>query len=101
MAKTSSIEKNNRRTRMSERDLSKRLNLKEIIMNKDLPLEERFKAQLKLSSMPRNGARTRVRNRCLLTGRSRGYYRKFKLSRISLRLLAGNAMLPGVVKASW
>lgn len=101
MAKVSSVEKNNRRARMSARDLDKRLALKEIIMNKSLPLEERFKAQLKLSAMPRNSARTRVRNRCLLTGRARGYYRKFKLSRISLRDLAGNAMLPGVVKASW
>ena len=101
MAKLSSVEKNNRRARMSARFAAKRAALKAIIMNKELPLEERFNAQLKLSKLPRNGAKTRVRNRCELTGRSRGFYRKFKMSRICLRLLAGNGLLPGVIKASW
>lgn len=101
MAKTSSIEKNNRRKRMSERDSAKRAELKKIIMNRSLPLSERFKAQLKLSSMPRNGAQTRIRNRCELSGRPRGFHGKFKLSRIWLRTLAGSGELPGVIKASW
>jgi small subunit ribosomal protein S14 len=101
MAKLSSVEKNNRRVRMSARFAAKRTALKAIIMNKELPLEERFSAQLKLSKLPRNGAKTRVRNRCQLTGRARGFYRKFKMSRICLRLLAGNGLLPGVIKASW
>jgi small subunit ribosomal protein S14 len=101
MAKLSSIEKNNRRKRMVARFAAKRAELKATIMNKELPLEERFQAQLKIAGLPRNGAKTRVRNRCELTGRSRGFYRKFKMSRICLRLLAGNGLLPGVIKASW
>jgi small subunit ribosomal protein S14 len=101
MAKLSSIEKNKRRMRISQRDSAKRLALKEIIMNKTLPLEERFKAQLTMSTLPRDGAKIRIRNRCELTGRPRGFYRKFKISRISLRQLAGAGYLPGVVKASW
>ena len=88
MAKLSSVEKNNRRKRMVERDLLKRKKLKTIIMNKNLPLEERFNASLKLAKLPRNAALVRVRNRCELTGRPRGCYRKFKMSRICLRTLA-------------
>ena len=101
MAKTSSVEKNNRRKRMVLRDSSKRSSLKSIVMNKSLPIEERFSATLKLAKLPRNGAKVRVRNRCELSGRSRGFYRKFKLSRIWLRILAGSGQLPGVIKASW
>lgn len=101
MAKKSSIEKNNRRKRMTAQFAVKRAALKEIIMNRDLPLGERFEAQLKIAKLPRNGAKTRIRNRCELTGRPRAYHRKFRMSRICLRLLAGSGMLPGVIKASW
>ncbi len=101
MAKLSSIEKNNRRRRMSVQSLAKRDDLKATIMNRDLPADERFAATLKLAQMPRNSAKVRVRNRCELTGRSRGYYRKFKMSRIALRDFASVGMIPGLVKASW
>jgi len=101
MAKKSSIEKNKRRIQMSEKDLNKRSQLKDLIMNKSTPIDERFQAQLKLSKLRRNGARTRVRNRCELTGRSRGVYRKFGLSRIKIRELSMTGDLPGVVKSSW
>jgi small subunit ribosomal protein S14 len=101
MAKLSSINKNNSRIRKSTSDYEKRLKLKSTIMDKKVPLAERFKAAIKLASLRRNGAKTRVRNRCELTGRARGYYRKFRLSRICLRNLAGNGSLPGVIKASW
>lgn len=101
MAKKSSVEKNNRRKRIVARDMLKRKALKDIIMTKTLPLEERFAAQLKLSKMPRDGSVVRVRNRCELTGRARGYFRKFKVSRICIRYLAGRGMLPGVIKSSW
>ncbi|MCE2993774.1 MAG: 30S ribosomal protein S14 [Alphaproteobacteria bacterium] len=101
MAKKSSIEKNNRRKRMVLRDASKRQALKDIVMNKETSIEERFDATLKLAKLPRNGAKIRIRNRCELSGRSRGFYRKFKLSRIWLRTLAGSGELPGVTKGSW
>ena len=101
MAKLSSINKNNRRRKLSDRFYAKRKKLKLIIMNKKLPLEERFKAQQKLSKLPRNSAKTRVRNRCEITGRPRGNYRKFGLSRIKLRELSMTGDLPGVVKSSW
>ena len=101
MAKKSAVEKNNRRRKMAARDAVKRAALKATARDTDLPPEERFKAQLKLAKLPRNGARVRVRNRCELTGRPRGYYRKFKLSRIALRELASSGELPGVTKASW
>ena len=101
MAKLSSIEKNNRRARMIKRDAAKRAALKAIVMKRDLPFEERLQAQLKLSAMPRNGAKTRHRNRCELTGRARGTYRKFKLSRIKLRELGSVGRIPGLTKASW
>jgi small subunit ribosomal protein S14 len=101
MAKLSSIEKNNRRRRMSVGQKTKRQQLKSVIMNRELPPEERFNATLKLAQLPRNASVTRVRNRCELTGRPRGYYRMFKLSRIALRELASMGQLPGVTKASW
>ena len=101
MAKKSSIEKNKRRERMTKRDLPKRTRLKAIIMSKTASPEDRFEAQLKLAAMPRNGAKVRVHNRCELTGRSKAYYRRFKLSRIMLRQLASEGLLPGVTKSSW
>jgi small subunit ribosomal protein S14 len=101
MAKKSSVEKNNRRKRIVIRDMAKRKALKDIIMNKSIPLEERFAAQLKIAQMPRDGAANRVRNRCELTGRARGFVGKFKVSRICIRYLAGRGMLPGVIKSSW
>jgi small subunit ribosomal protein S14 len=101
MAKKSTIEKNKRRQRMVKRDAAKRADLRAIVRDRSLPAEERFAAQLKLAQMPRNGARVRVRNRCRLTGRSRGNYRKFGLSRIALRELASAGQVPGMVKSSW
>lgn len=101
MAKLSSINKNNRRASMAKRDASKRAALKAIVMNRELPIEERMDAQFKLSRMPRNGAKNRVRNRCELTGRARGTYRKFKLSRIKLRELGSFGRIPGLTKSSW
>lgn len=101
MAKKSSVKKNEHRRALVKRDAPKRARLKAVIMNHALPIEERFAAQLKLAEMPRNGARVRIRNRCELTGRSRAYYRKFKLCRIALRDLASFGQIPGMVKASW
>lgn len=101
MAKLSSVQKNLKRMRMAKRDAEKRKALKAVVMNKTLPISERFQATLTLAKLQRNGAPTRIRNRCELTGRSRGYYRKFKLSRICIRALANEGKLPGVVKASW
>ena len=101
MAKTSSIEKNKRRERLSKLHSAKRAVLKATVMDKDLPVEDRFDATLKLAQLPRNGAKVRVRLRCELTGRPRGNFRKFKLSRNMLRELASKGQLPGVVKASW
>jgi small subunit ribosomal protein S14 len=101
MAKLSSINKNNRRAKMIKRDAGKRAALKAIIMNKEVAIEERFAAQVKLSEMPRNGAANRHRNRCELTGRARGVYRKFRLSRIKLRELGGFGKVPGLTKSSW
>ena len=101
MAKTSSIEKNNRRRKMTKKFAAKRARLKAIAYDKERPLEERFEAQLKLAQLPRNGAKVRVRLRCEMTGRSRGNYRKFKLCRIALRDLASSGQIPGMVKASW
>ena len=101
MAKKSAIEKNERRRRMVKKSANKRAELKSLIRDRSLPAEERFAAQLKLSKMPRNGAKVRIRNRCMLTGRPRGYYRKFGLSRIALRELASSGQVPGMVKSSW
>lgn len=101
MAKLSSINKNNRRAKMIKRDAAKRAALKAVIMNRELPIEERMDAQFKLSALPRNGSKVRHRNRCELTGRARGTYRKFKLSRIKLRELGSFGRIPGLTKASW
>ena len=101
MAKLSSINKNNRRIKLSDRLLNKRKKLKKIIMDKKLPLEERFKAQQKLSKLPRNSSKTRVVNRCQITGRPHGVYRKLKISRIALRQLGLQGKIPGMVKSSW
>jgi small subunit ribosomal protein S14 len=101
MAKKSMIEKNTRRERLAKRTASKRARLKALARDRDAPPEDRFAAQLKLSEMPRNGAPSRVRNRCAMTGRPRGYYRKFKLSRIAVRELASSGQIPGMVKSSW
>ena len=101
MAKTSSIQRNLKRIRLAKRFLKKRENLKKIIKNKKLPLEERFAAQLKLAKVPRNSARIRIRNRCEITGRPHGVYRKLKISRIALRDLALKGKIPGMTKSSW
>ena len=101
MAKLSAINKNNRRIKLSDKYFKKRNSLKKIIMNKKLTLEERFKAQQKLSKLPRNTAKTRVRNRCQITGRPHGVYRKLKISRIALRQLGLEGKIPGMVKSSW
>jgi small subunit ribosomal protein S14 len=101
MAKSSSVHKQKRREKLVKQYAAKRAQLKEMAKDQSLPLEERFKARLKLNELPRNGSKVRLRNRCALSGRPRGYYRKFKLSRIALRDLASQGQLPGVVKASW
>ncbi len=101
MAKTSQVNRNKMRVRMAARDKAKRAELKSIVMDRTLPVEDRFNATLKLAELPRNGARVRVRLRCELTGRSRGNYRKFNLSQIALRDLASAGHIPGMVKASW
>lgn len=101
MAKKSMIEKNERRKRMAKSYGTKRQTLKEIVMNRELPVEERFAAQMKLSELPRNSAKVRYRNRCGLSGRPRGTYRKFKLSRIALRELGNFGQIPGLIKSSW
>jgi small subunit ribosomal protein S14 len=101
MAKTSAVNRNEKRQRMAARDKGKRAQLKARVMDRSAPVEERFEATLKLAQLPRNGAVGRVRLRCALTGRPRGNYRKFKLSRNMLRALASSGQLPGMVKASW
>ena len=101
MAKLSAINKNNKRIKLSDKFYKKRSSLKKIIMDKKISLEDRFKAQQKLSKMPRNSAKTRVRNRCQITGRPHGVYRKLKISRIALRQLGLEGKIPGMVKSSW
>lgn len=101
MAKTSSVEKNKLREKLSKLHAGKRAALKGIVMDRTLPVEERFDATLKLAQLPRNGAKNRVRLRCELTGRPRGNYRKFKLCRNQLREMANTGQIPGLVKASW
>ena len=101
MAKMSSINKNNRRIKLSNKFYKKREQLKKIVMDKKIPLEERFKAQQKLSKLPRNSAKNRVMNRCQITGRPHGVYRKLKISRIALRDLASSGKIPGMTKSSW
>ncbi|GAB4172238.1 MAG: 30S ribosomal protein S14 [Thalassobaculales bacterium] len=101
MAKKSSIEKNKRRTALVKKHAAKRARLLATANDESLSMEERFGARLKLAEMPRNGAKTRIRNRCELTGRPRAFYRKFKLSRIALRELGSAGQIPGLVKSSW
>jgi small subunit ribosomal protein S14 len=101
MAKKSSIEKNERRRRMAKKFAGKRGRLKAIAMDKTKSLDERFAASLKLAELPRNGAKVRIRNRCEVTGRPRGVYRKVKMSRIALRELGSKGLVPGLVKSSW
>ena len=101
MAKKSSIEKNERRRRMTKKFSSRRAKLKAIVHDKALPVEDRFAATLKLAKLPRNSSATRIRNRCELTGRPRAYYRKHRLSRIALRELGSKGLIPGLVKSSW
>jgi small subunit ribosomal protein S14 len=101
MAKTGSIERNNKRKRLVKQYAAKRARLKAIALDENLPLEDRFDARLKLAQLPRNSADTRVRNRCELTGRPRAFYRKLKMSRIALRELASRGQIPGMIKSSW
>jgi len=101
MAKLSAINKNNRRIKLSNKFYAKRLKLKKIIMDRKLSLEERFTAQQKLSKLPRNSAKTRVMNRCQITGRPHAVYRKLKISRIALRKLGLEGKIPGMIKSSW
>lgn len=101
MAKKSSVEKNKRREQLAKRFAAKRSRLKAVAKDDSLSPEDRFMARLKLAEMPRNSAKTRIRNRCELTGRPRAFYRKFRLSRIALRELASTGQIPGMVKSSW
>jgi small subunit ribosomal protein S14 len=101
MAKTSSINRNDKRRALSKQFETKRARLKAVVMKKDTPMEERFAAALKLAEMPRNSAKNRIRNRCEVTGRPRSFYRKTKTSRIALREMANQGLIPGMVKSSW
>jgi small subunit ribosomal protein S14 len=101
MAKKSAIENNLRKMRISKKFSARRKRLLDIANNDKLAMEERFEARIKLAALPRNGAVTRVRNRCEVTGRPRGYYRKMKMSRIALRELGNKGLIPGLVKSSW
>jgi small subunit ribosomal protein S14 len=101
MAKKSSIEKNNRRRKLTKKHSGRRARLKAIARDKNSPMEERFAATLKLAELPRNSSGTRIRNRCEVSGRPRGFYRKLKLSRIALRDLGSRGLIPGLVKSSW
>ena len=101
MAKTSAIQKNLKRIKLAEKFLKKRIALKKIIKDKKLPLSERFAAQLKLNNLPKNSAKIRVVNRCEITGRPHGVYRKLKISRIALREMASSGKIPGMTKSSW
>ena len=101
MAKTSAIQRNLKRIKLVKKFFKKRETLKKIIKDKKLPLDERFKAQLKLAKLPRNSAKIRIRNRCEITGRPHGVYRKLKISRIALRELASAGKIPGMTKSSW
>jgi len=101
MAKTSSIEKNNKRMALAKQYAGKRAALKATVKDQTVSIEERFQASLKLAELPRNSAKIRVRNRCEVSGRPRGYYRKLKMSRIALRQLGNLGQIPGLVKSSW
>jgi small subunit ribosomal protein S14 len=101
MAKTSMIERDKKRRRLAAKFAQRRARLKAIAADRSLPAEERFAARLKLAEIPRNASPTRIHNRCDLSGRPRGYYRKLRMSRIALRDLASNGLIPGMVKSSW
>ena len=101
MAKKSSVEKNQRRMRLAKQKTPTRERLKTLARDRNAAPEERFQAQLKLAELPRNSSPTRIRNRCSLTGRPRGFYRKFKLSRLAVRELASSGQIPGMTKSSW
>ncbi len=101
MAKKSSIQKNLKRMKLVDKYAKKREKLKKIIMNKKLELSERFAAQLKLDKLPKNSSKVRIRNRCGISGRPHGYYRKLKISRIALRDMASAGKIPGIIKSSW
>ncbi|EKF18425.1 30S ribosomal protein S14 [Nitratireductor pacificus] len=101
MAKVSAVEKNKARRKLVDRYAAKRAELKAIIKDQSKPIEERFQAQLKLAALPRNSSKTRIRNRCDVTGRPRAFYRKLKMSRIALRELGNKGLVPGLVKSSW
>ncbi|TRW94789.1 30S ribosomal protein S14 [Paracoccus sp. M683] len=101
MAKKSMVEREKKREALVKKFAAKRAALAEVVRNQDLPMEERFKASLKLAELPRNSSATRLHNRCQLTGRPHAYYRKLKLSRIMLRELGSNGKIPGLVKSSW
>lgn len=101
MAKKSAIERNDKRRRLVKKFAARRARLKAIANDSTLPMEERFAARLKLAQLPRNSSPNRIRNRCELTGRPRGYYRKLRMSRIALRELTSSGRIPGMVKSSW
>jgi small subunit ribosomal protein S14 len=101
MAKKSAIENNQRKQRMVKKFLARRKRLLDLANNEKLPMEERFEARIRLAALPRNGAAVRIRNRCEVTGRPRGYYRKMRMSRIALRDLGNKGLIPGLVKSSW
>lgn len=101
MAKVSAVQKNNKRRAMVAKFATRRAALKAITKNRDLPMEERFKAQMKLTELPRDSSKSRVRNRCEVSGRPRGVYRKLKMSRIAIRDLGSLGRIPGIVKSSW
>ena len=101
MAKRSAVERNRKRSRMAKRFAARRAALKDIANDRSLPMEDRFAARLRLAKLPRNASGVRVRNRCEITGRPRGFYRKFRISRIALRELASTGQIPGMVKSSW
>ena len=101
MAKKSSIEKNGRRQKLTKQYAERRAKLKMLASDKNAPMEDRFSATLKLAELPRNSSKTRIRNRCEITGRPRAYYRKMKMSRIALRAMGNDGKIPGMVKSSW
>src|SRR5512135_2273549 len=101
MAKTSMVERNKKRRRLAQKFKTRRTRLKSVAADRNLPAEERFAARLKLAELPRNSSPTRIRNRCELTGRPRGYYRKLRMSRIALRDLGSQGLIPGMIKSSW
>ncbi|PZN13724.1 MAG: 30S ribosomal protein S14 [Proteobacteria bacterium] len=101
MAKKSAVEKNDRRRKLADQYAERRAKLKAIIKDKSRPLAERMQASMKLAELPRNSSKTRIRNRCEITGRPRGYYRKLRMSRNKLRELASQGLIPGMIKASW